>query len=210
MMRVILFVLACAGLSIAAITAGVAISSNNGDGVPARLAKINAGYERSVAVTNLTPRQQSDLANSGVSQDSVRLLGERAGSNLYVAESTSNAPCFMASRVDSASKEFQTVACLGAGSQPMPSDSRPLVDFSPGIKRPGEGFLRVRYIAGIAADDVASVGFVDQSGAVFRVPVVNNLYGTDDASLAALKVVAVVAFDANGTEIFRQSTSFPQ
>ncbi len=78
------------------------------------------------------------------------------------------------------------------------------------MKRSGEGFLRLRYVAGIAADSVSAVGFVDQDGSVYRVPVTDNLYGTDDARVNALKVVAVVAFDADGNEIFRQPTTFGQ
>jgi hypothetical protein len=207
-MRRKLLILTVVGVVSAGVMAGVAVSVFRDDKSP-RLGQI-ASSGRLVAISDLTPRQAAELRRSRVGTDEIRLLGEPGGTQVYVAESTAGQPCFLSSRGDSPNQGFRVVACLGSGEHQVPSEARPVVDFSAGTKRPGEAFVRFEYLAGIAANRISAVGLIDRSGAIFRVPARNNVYGTDDASVRSIDAVAFVAFDARGEEVFRQPLTFGQ
>lgn len=85
----------------------------------------------------------------------------------------------------------------------MPSNETPLVDFSAFMKLPEERLLRVRWLTGFAADDVASVGFIDEAGNIHTVSVKDNIYAGKGVSDLVAK--AIVAYRASGAEIYRRS-----
>lgn len=164
-----------------------------------RLARMsNTGTE----TTLFSPTQASELRGSDIGL-SVSSLGERNGVSFYTAVSDRGQPCFLTSRAEAPRAEFSTVACLGEAASLVPSRARPLVDFSAFRQTAGETLPKVSWLTGFAADEVSSVGVIDQSGGVHAVSVRDNIYASRD--VPGLRVTALVAYSASGTEIYRQS-----
>jgi hypothetical protein len=190
---------ACAsimGLSLATTALTVA---QTGASAPLQITTMSNGGE---PVAALSARQMQQMAIIGVA-GGVRLLGARAGTSFYTARSGHGGPCFLTSRSQSDEPEFAVVACTGPKAPALPSSDMPLVDFSALKKAPGERLPRVQWLSGFAADGVAEVGLVDESGDVHVTPVVRNVYSADGVVSESAR--AIVALDGAGREMHRMS-----
>lgn len=172
-------------------------------------ARAGAGGQPAVSnagsAVDLAREAEAGIANirtsRGYELGSARLMAERAGAAFY--------------RLDGSNG-----VCFGVGPQPAFSQARRLgalvcanraaaaatrtVDLSTYETRVGSDAVRLLRVAGVAADDVASVGFVDAQGAnVLRTPVRDNVYAADDPP--GRPVAAVVAYDAAGTPLERHA-----
>jgi hypothetical protein len=154
----------------------------------------------------LPPTQARDLKLSGIGSE-VRYLGTRGGTSFYTGQSLSGGPCFLTSRNGAREPEFSVVACLAAGTNPVPSLEVPVVDFSALYKGPADRLPRVQWFAGFASDDVSRIGIVDESGRVYSTPVVANVYGANGPT--PLRAQALVAYDRSGSELYRRSLVAP-
>lgn len=199
-MRIVILIVA---LAAAAMVSGAALSELRGQDSP-RLKQIsNPGS--TVAAGDLSASQLAELTSSEVAVPSLRLLDNREGTRFYTAESTKGQPCFLTSRSDAPRREFSVVACLGAGEALVPSEDRPLVDFSAARRAPGSLLPEVQALTGFAADGVASVALVDEAGQLHSVPVRNNVYVSDE--LSGITAQALVALDRSGNVVYRRSAS---
>lgn len=120
----------------------------------------------------------------------LRLLDERDGIRFYAARRADGRFCF---GIERRTGEAGGGCVLGGAS--FPSPERPIIDFS--------RFSDGARLAGFAADGVANVSLLDDSGGVIAsAPVVNNVYADADPPAGA---VAVEAVDNHGTVVYRRS-----
>jgi hypothetical protein len=120
----------------------------------------------------------------------LRLLDRREGIGFYAARRASGNFCFA---IERRTGEAGVGCVLGGPS--FPSPERPILDFS--------RFSHGARLIGFAADGVANVYLLDDSGRVIAsAPVVNNVYANADPPAGA---VAVEAVDSHGTVVYRRS-----
>lgn len=182
-------------LTIAGSLAVIAARAGQSDQRPAGLS--NTGR----VVADLSPTQLRDLRMSGIRSE-VRLLGERVGHRFYISETAGGQPCFLLSKVDYSPQEFGVLACQGPEGPTFPSKDYPVADFSSFFKAPGPVLPHVTRLSGFAADGVVNVAVVDEQGNSHAVRVTDNLYIS--LSMARFPATAIVAYDANGAEVYRK------
>lgn len=120
----------------------------------------------------------------------LRLLDRREGIGFYAARRASGNFCFAIERRTGEAG----VGCV-LGGPAFPSPERPILDFS--------RFSHGARLIGFAADGVANVSLLDDSGRVIAsAPVVNNVYADADPPAGG---VAVEAADSDGSVIYRRT-----
>ena len=196
--RTSLFVTCASIMSLAVATTALTVVQT-GASSPSRITTMSNGGE---PVAALSARQTQQMDISGVAGN-VRLLGARAGTSFYTARSGHGGPCFLTSRSQGHEPEFAVVACTGPEAPALPSADLPIVDFSALKKAPAERLPSLGWLNGFAADGVAEVGVVDESGDVHVTPVVRNVYAAD--GVTGERVRAIIAFDGAGRELYRKS-----
>jgi hypothetical protein len=128
----------------------------------------------------------------------VSLLAVRGARALYLLESR-DGPCVGGGPADKPG-DLGSVECpIG----PFPTSQRPVLDLSvyEGTSRDSRDLTLYR-IEGVAADGVASVGFLRPNGSVaLRVPVTANVYAA--SVVPGGPVAGIAAYDAAGKELWR-------
>jgi hypothetical protein len=146
--------------------------------------------------------EASGLDQAGFAPELTR-LGERAGLAFYVARSRTGGYCFAISDAAAPTPHFGVAACQNDASA-FPSPAQPIVDLSPLMSAAGSRAASVQRLEGFASDDVAAVEVLDLNGGVIAKAVVSgNFYATERLPEEAAS--AIVAMDANGSEVFRRS-----
>lgn len=194
----LLLVVACAGLLGATVAVAVTV-------IPTDPVVSNLG----VQVPAVDAEEGDFLVSAGVRQGDVKFLGERAGVRFYIGRSNvSGEPCFMTGLASSARAHFGIAACRPGGSEAFPSAAEPILDYSPLKRQIGHRFSYMQWSAGFAVDAVATIGIIDRDNQMTEVRVTNNIYGTRDVPSQPVK--AIVAYDAEGRELYRMSVEVPQ
>jgi hypothetical protein len=120
----------------------------------------------------------------------LRRLDERDGIGFYAARRADGSFCFAIERGGGEAG----VGCV-VGGPSFPSPERPILDFS--------RFSGGARLVGFAADGVAQVSLLDDSGGIIAsAPVVNNVYANADPPTGGVGVKAV---DRRGTVVYRRS-----
>jgi hypothetical protein len=128
----------------------------------------------------------------------VSLLAVRGARAIYLLESKGG-PCVGGGPADEPGN-LGTVDCPRG---PFPTSQRPVLDLSvyEGTRRDSRDLTLYR-AEGVAADGVASIGFLRPNGSVaMRLPVTANVYAAGAGPGGP--VVGIVAFDASGKELWR-------
>jgi hypothetical protein len=147
----------------------------------------------------LGKRAQVQLAKSNL-DGTVALLGSDGGRAFYRIDNTSNGTCFGVGPA-AATASFGVISCPSGA---FPTADKPVLDFSIIDIVRGSDQVRVWRAEGMAADGVATVGFVDTNGKTIAThPVVHNLYHF--ATPPSNTIGGLVAFDSNGTKIYSES-----
>jgi hypothetical protein len=94
--------------------------------------------------------------------------------------------------------------CMAAGAT-IPA----VLDMSGIVMNPADGSWKLETLQGIAADDIASIGFVDGNGVVHTTPVVANVYRLSGQSLVGGPASELVGLDANGKRVFSEALGTP-
>ena len=154
---------------------------------------------RAVPAGQIAMTKVSALRRAGFS-GGVNKVAEREGIAFYVGRSPSGGSCFATGPAGGATPSFGILACQRVGDDVFPSAARPIVDYSPLGAKEGSAAVFVRKLVGFAADGVAQVAVVDESGALTRTPVVENVYAS--AALPEVPARAIVALDRDGDVVY--------
>jgi hypothetical protein len=128
-------------------------------------------------------------------------IGARDGIVFYELAHADGNRCYAAGRVGEKNL-FDMLACP-APDETFPSREQPVFDLSVFELTPTpSGNGKIVRLSGLAADAVRSVGLIGDDGTLYRTPVVDNVYSTDD--LPRVPVRALVAFDADGKQVYVQ------
>ncbi len=155
------------------------------------------------AVTSLLPRDRNALGRMhGTTGKQVNRLGTSAGRSYYRIGSN----CYAAGPAGPpAEYSLGQIICVND----FPSTNRPILDFTVFHGDPTRRDVTVWRSEGIAADGVVKVALEDAAGEIAdEARVANNTYSF--ASIPAGKFTALVAFDADGKEIYRQPVLPPR
>jgi hypothetical protein len=128
----------------------------------------------------------------------VSVLAMRGRRALYLLESKTG-PCFGGGPANDPGN-LGTVDCPRG---PFPTSQRPVLDLSvyEGTSR-GRREVTLFRAEGVAADGIASIGFLRPNGVVaLRLPVTANAYGT--SAVPSGPIDGIVAYDASGKELWR-------
>ena len=184
------------GLAIAAglTTAALALG---GDESPARLGFSPTGTP--VDAATFSASERTTLEQAGIAP-SIRLLREAAGVRFYTGTSREgNATCLITGLALSTRPHFGVLACP---SSDFPSAQLPIYDYSPRRAALSDRYPHLQYLAGFAADEIASVGVRDEQGNVSWTDVVQNTYASRDVPAGAATVV--LARDKSGQVLYSQ------
>lgn len=148
----------------------------------------------------LSPDERSFLDSSGAT-GLIRHLGT-LGDQTYYAVGSETGTCFATGSSVEGSPRFSSAYCPYADTAPrFPSPATPIQDFSGfSLDRLTNASYLTRLV-GFAADGVKAVGVLDRNGSVHSTQVKSNLYLLGEAPKTP--VVAIVAFDASGQEVYR-------
>lgn len=144
----------------------------------------------------LPERARAALDAAGAGHD-VAAVGNRAGIRFYVGGAPGAKRCYMSGRENGAEVELGLLACLDSSPGGFPSEAQPVLDFSAyrGEAAPSTRVF-VQWLAGFAANEVASVGVVTSEGETLVARVHNNVYAS--RTVPAAPVVKLIAQDRNG------------
>jgi hypothetical protein len=131
---------------------------------------------------------------------SVRRLGERDG-RAYYSLRRGGEICY-ASGPAGQQDLFGSIACT----PDFPSRDQPILEFTAYHGQVGERMPKLYRFAGLAADGVARVGFVDENRDLHTVPVVDNIYSL--GKLPDVGVRSVVAFDHAGRKVYESCVAY--
>jgi hypothetical protein len=143
--------------------------------------------------------------HAGGGSNGVRLLGTRAGFSFYAARGTEDTLCFAIAIVSTPRPKPGALACLSNRPNRFPSAQQPILDFSPLASGGNLHGTHVAALIGFAADGVARVGVVDETGVLHSVPVIKNLYATQKGALPNVAEKALVALDVKGRKIYQRA-----
>ena len=137
----------------------------------------------------------------GPSGATVTRIGVRDGLAFYELTRKDGTNCYAAGLVGDKNL-FAMLACPGPQDS-FPSREQPVYDLSVFEVTPtASGNGRIVRLSGLAADPVREVGLIGDDGTLYRTPVVDNVYSTDD--LPRVPVRELVAYDANGNRVYTQ------
>ena len=91
---------------------------------------------------------------------------------------------------------------LSGGCMPAGAEVSAVIDMSSVVMDPTDGSWKLDTLQGIAADGIASVGFVDASGKLHTTPVTGNVYRLDGQALTGGPSSELVGLDSNGNHVF--------
>lgn len=159
-------------------------------------------------VAGVASKDVSTLVSGGAT-GALNRLGHKNQWVFYTSPGKSQGTCFGVG--PESTGHIAILACPSPGASPnadeFPSDSVPVFDMSPIAGHPwirnAQKFLD---LVGVAADGIAKVGVIDQSGTLYTTPVVDNYYSGDPPDAWAS---ALVAFDADGVEVYRRTYTNP-
>jgi hypothetical protein len=171
--------LAVTGLTIGAglATAALALSRAGGPQSPSSFSPTGTPVDPAT----LSASERATLEQAGVA--SVRFIREAAGVRFYTGRSRADsAMCLITGINLSAQPHFGVLACP---SSDFPSTELPIWDYSPRRAALTDRYPHLQYLAGFAADGIASVGARDEQGDVHWSDVVDNTYASRDIPAGA-------------------------
>jgi len=154
-------------------------------------------------VGSLSTGQRATLEQGGAAGD-LNVLRRSAQSAFYEARGAAGGLCFA---TGGASGEIEALVCPSPGAPvgqrvAFPSKDAPILDLSPLAFNPTNRTTTLLALRGFAADGVTRVGVVDKAGVLHATDVVSNTY---DLQTGPVDAATIIAFDASGAEIYRQS-----
>ena len=91
---------------------------------------------------------------------------------------------------------------LSGGCMPAGAEVPAVIDMSSLVMNPADGSWKLDTLQGIAADGIASVGFVDASGYLHTAPVTGNVYRLGGQALTGGPASELVGLDSRGNRVF--------
>lgn len=91
---------------------------------------------------------------------------------------------------------------LSGGCMPAGAEVPAVIDMSSLVMNPADGSWKLDTLQGIAADGIASVGFVDASGYLHTAPVTGNVYRLGGQALTGGPASELVGLDSSGNRVF--------
>lgn len=197
-MRPTSFTIAVLLALVSVVAAAVAVAGDRGGPDPSLGTMSNAGEP--FDVRDASPESRRTLEVTGAVR-SPRFVARRGPVAFYTAEHAGGSGCYLTGSADEAGPLFGSVFCLQAEPAAFPSQSNPVLDMSSFSYDTATGVSRLEALAGFAADGVAWVGIVDDTGTPHLARVVRNVYAATDAAGSSAR--AVVALDRGGREVYR-------
>lgn len=153
-----------------------------------------------VSLTAADEKMLARFKAAGADLTAVTRLGVRGARVIYEVANTAGSNCYAAGNAQPTGETLGQVECVPG----FPSAENPIVDFTVvdgGI--PSAPAVHVYRAEGVAADEVAAVGFQTSDGRLVGVtPVVHNLY---ESTAPPVDVVTkLVALDANNSIIWSE------
>lgn len=149
-----------------------------------------------VARSGFNQSDQSMLARIGAT-GAISLVGSVGDSAYYSIAGVDGGHCYASGSVSSGG--------LSGGCMPASVDVPAVVDMSGVVMSPTDGTWKLETLEGIAADDIAAVGFVDASGALHATPVKGNVYRLAGQAFTGGSSSELVGLDSSGNRVFESS-----
>ena len=174
--------------------AAVLWSGSAASATPAPTPTISSGTP--VAQSAFSEADQAMLARIGAS-GAISLVGSVGDTAFYSISGANQGHCYV---FGSASSGGLSGGCMRAD-----VNVPPVIDSSRSVVDPTDGSWKIDTLQGIAADEIAAVGFVDANGDLHTTPVVGNVYRLAGQAFTGGPSSGLVGLDSSGSRVFTAS-----
>jgi hypothetical protein len=199
MKRNLTFIAGGSAALIAAVTFGVVMLAGGASGAtPPAPPAISSGV--GIARASFNAADQATLGRIGAT-GAITRIGSLAGTAFYSIIGSDGGHCYA----------FGSEAAGGLSGGCIPADATvpSVLDMSTVVMNPADGSWKLDALQGIAADGIATVGFVDGAGVLHTTPVIGNVYRLAGQTLAGGPSSQLIGLDANGKHVFTEGLGTP-